>query len=285
MKIIDGQRIAEEIEEEQKKEVIKIFNHTGRYPHLAVILVGDDPASLIYITKKQEAAERVNIKTEVFKLPKTTELNLIKLIKKLNDDKNVDGILVQLPLPKTLNQEKILSKIDPAKDVDGLTPFNKELLVEGKPLFIPPTTFATLKLLEKVKFNFKNKNVALVGYGEVGRSLASLLLNKGSIVHIANSKTPDISQITKSADLVISAVGRPNLIKANMVKKDSVIIDVGISRVDGKVTGDVDFKNVSKKASAITPVPGGVGPMTVSAVLENTIKAVQSKKGLKNQVN
>ncbi|MBI4994081.1 bifunctional 5,10-methylene-tetrahydrofolate dehydrogenase/5,10-methylene-tetrahydrofolate cyclohydrolase [Candidatus Peregrinibacteria bacterium] len=248
-------------------------------PKLVIILVGDSPASLSYISQKSRAAEKTGIICEVKKLPSsTTTKNLIVLIEKLNKDKKTHGILVQLPLPKQIETPLIIRAIDPKKDVDGFNAYNlgKMFLSRGFERLAPCTPLGIIKLLEHYKISLSGKNVTIVGRSNiVGKPLAVMLINRDATVTVCHSKTKNLSEYTKKADILVAAVGRPKFITAKMVKSGAVVIDVGVNKVDGKLIGDSDFKTVSKKASALTPVPGGIGPMTVACLMENVLKAAE----------
>jgi methylenetetrahydrofolate dehydrogenase (NADP+)/methenyltetrahydrofolate cyclohydrolase len=271
LEILDGKQAYLSVKEEIKNKLINRNVSIG----LAVLLVGDDSASKIYVNMKKNACKDVGIYSKVIKLSgEVSEEEVLKTIDSLNKDNDIHGILVQLPLPKHINEANILKAVSHKKDVDGFHPFNVGGLVIGEDGFVPATPLGVMKLLEIYNIPLQSKDVAIIGTSNiVGKPLASLFLNAGATVSMCNRNTKDISHYTKYADIVCVGVGLPNLIKANMVKENVIIIDVGINKVDGKIVGDVDFKEVSKKASYITPVPGGVGPMTIAMLLENTIKA------------
>ena len=278
--ILDGKSLSKKIREEIKSEIENFKKRGFRNPALAVILVGNDPASEIYVNNKRKACEKVGIKSLFYHLPEdVSEEKLLGLIYELNQDEEVDGILVQLPLPKHIDQTKVILSISPEKDVDGFHPENMgKLVAQIDDGFIPCTPLGIDMLLKHYGIEPKGKDVTIVGAGFiVGRPLALLLLWRNATVSVCHIHTKDIRKFTKDADILISATGVPHLIKADMVKDGAVVIDVGISRLNGKIVGDVDFENVKEKASAITPVPGGVGPMTVTALLLNTLKAYKRK--------
>jgi len=294
-KIIDGKAIAEQNLNKLKQEILERENNDIRRPCLAVILVGDDPASSIYVNKKKSACENVGIKSVSHQLPTdTNQSNLNDLINTLNQDEDVDGILVQSPLPKHLDEELIIELISPNKDVDGFHPENFGRMALDMSTFIPATPFGILELLERYKVDTKGKHTVVIGRSHiVGRPMSILMSRKGwpgnSTVTLTHSNTKNITQIISQADIVISALGVPNFLKAEMVKDDAVIIDVGITRVEDlskpkgyRIVGDVDFDGVSKKASFITPVPGGVGPMTIAMLLKNTLLAREQRAISKN---
>ena len=276
MYIIDGKKIRNEIIEDLKKEV----KHYMIKPCLAVIQVGDDPASNTYIKSKEKACSEIGIYFKHIKFSETTkEIEIINKILELNADEYVHGILLQLPLPEGFNSDKLINYIARNKDVDGLTDINIGKLYNNKPCLISCTPQGIMKLLEKENIDVKGKNVTIVGRSNlVGKPLLGLMLNNDATVTICHSKTENLSEHTKKADILIVAVGKKHFIKENMVKKDAVVIDVGINKEDGKLYGDVDFEKVSEKASKITPVPGGVGPMTVAMLMNNVIQAYQKQQ-------
>lgn len=278
--IIDGKKIAAEMRA-QLKTVIQTL---PKKPHLAVILVGDNPASVLYVNHKVKAAEEIGVFVEVHQLsPVMTNDALISFIHDLNKDEDVDGILVQLPLPAHLKSDLILQEIDPQKDIDGLHYVNLGKLFVGQPGILPCTPQACLALIKSVCPDLEGLNAVVVGRSNlVGRPLAQLLLDENCTVTQAHSKTKNLAQITASADILVSATGQAHLIKREYVKEGAVVIDVGISRLpDGKLSGDVDFQNVLGKAGFITPVPGGVGPMTIAMIFQNIVQIVQKKACLK----
>lgn len=268
-KIIDGKKISLEIKEELKQEV-KTFKTK---PGLVVIQVGDDSASNVYVKSKQKSANEVGINFLHIKYESNiTEDEIILKIKELNNDSNINGIIVQLPIPKELNEKKIINSIDDLKDVDGLTYKNIGKLTSNTPGLISCTPLGIIELLNRYNVKISKKHVVIVGRSNlVGKPLINLFLNKDATVTICHSKTEDLKKYTEVADILVVAVGKKDLITADMVKNNAIIIDVGINKVDNKLYGDVDFEEVYKKASLITPVPGGVGPMTVAMLLKNTI--------------
>jgi len=292
MKIIDGKKVAAEIREELKLKINKLKSEGKPAPGLAAILVGDNPASEVYVRNKGKACEEIGMISKTEKLSsEISENELLELIQKYNLDKSYNGILVQLPLPKQISEEKIIEAISQGKDVDGFHPISVGNLVIGKDTFLPCTPAGIQELLVKYNIPIKGKHVVVVGRSNiVGKPIANILLQKkenaNAIVTVCHSAAKDISFFTKQADILIAAIGQPEFVKAEMVKDGVVVIDVGINRVkDGthpkgyRIVGDVDFDGVSKKASFITPVPGGVGPMTIAMLLKNTFKAylVQNK--------
>jgi len=266
--VIDGKKLSEKIIGDLK------FSGT---PGLAVILIGDDPSSELYTRKKVEACNDAGITSTRHELDaQVDEKSVLDLIDRLNNDSSVHGILVQLPLPEHLNTHNILSAVSPKKDVDGFTPENIGKLVSGSPYLVPCTPMGIMLILESIGSQLEGKEAVVVGHSLiVGKPLSIMLLNKGATVTICHHMTKDLASHTKKADILISATGKAHLIKANMVKKDAIVIDVGISKLDNKVVGDVDYEEVSKLTEHITPVPGGVGPMTIASLLKNTIKAYQ----------
>ncbi|MEN2994927.1 MAG: bifunctional methylenetetrahydrofolate dehydrogenase/methenyltetrahydrofolate cyclohydrolase FolD [Thermodesulfovibrio sp.] len=276
-KIIDGKSLALKIKEELRKDVQEL-KKKGINPCLAVILVGDNKASQKYVSLKEKTCKELDIQSLVFKFDENTdETSLINLIDELNNDPKVNGILVQLPLPKHLNQSIILEKINPLKDVDGFTPFCLGRLLNDNPLFIPCTPKGVIRMLDEYKISLEGKQAVVIGRSViVGKPLSLLLLKKNATVTICHSKTSNLSEITKNADILCVAVGKENFINSNMIKEGAVIIDIGINVTkSGKVVGDVNFDEVKQKASYITPVPGGVGPMTIAMLMENTIYAAK----------
>ena len=279
--IIDGKEVAQHIRKEVSEEVRKLKEETGIVPGLAAVLVGSNPASEIYVRNKRKACGEAGIYSEEYKLPEeTTESDLLSLIKELNEDKKIHGILVQLPLPKHINEAKILRAVSPLKDIDGFHPENVGYLVEGNPRFIPCTPHGIIKLLDYYKIEMQGKEAVVVGRSNiVGKPVALLLLHRHATVTICHSRTKPLEDVTRRADILVAAIGRANFITGDMVKEGVVVIDVGINRnPDGKLTGDVDFEQVKEKASYITPVPGGVGPMTIAMLLWNTWSSAKSSK-------
>jgi methylenetetrahydrofolate dehydrogenase (NADP+)/methenyltetrahydrofolate cyclohydrolase len=280
--IISGKTIADEIQEEIR---IKIERLTGRPPGLTMILVGNHPASAVYVNMKRKACSSVGIASNVISLPENiTQEELLKTILKLNQDPLVDGILLQSPLPPHLNMPQAFSTIDPHKDVDGFHPMNMGKLLLGDPDgFIPCTPLGVMELLKRSNLSPKGMHAVVVGRSNiVGKPLSALLLQADATVTVAHSKTKNLPEITKTADLLIAALGKPRFITEEMVKKGAVVIDVGINREENPdnkihIVGDVDFENVASKCSAITPVPRGVGPMTVAMLLQNTLQSFERK--------
>lgn len=276
--IIDGKKCAEEILDNLKDKISKL----EKKPSLAVILANDNPSSKIYVDNKEKVSMELGIKSSVYRFDKSiTQGELIKLIHELNADKNINGILVQLPLFEHLNSQEIIELINPKKDVDGFHPINVGRLNCGlEPYAICCTPKGIIKLLKKYKINLVGKNVVVIGRSNiVGKPIATLLTNENATVTLAHSKTKKLKEITKNADVIVSATGHPKLIKADMVKKGAVVIDVGITKqINGKLAGDVDFEKVKNVASYITPVPKGVGPMTIACLMENTYELYLKQK-------
>lgn len=280
--ILDGKALAAEIRSEVKTQVAALAEK-GVSTALAVILVGDDSASQVYVRNKIQACADTGIRSLEFRMPaETTQQQLLAKIAELNADENVDGILVQLPLPKQINADAVISAIAPAKDVDGFHVANAGALVTGKQGFVPCTPFGVMRLIEKSGVNPRGKSAVIVGRSNiVGKPMALLLLAADATVTVAHSRTPDLSAVTRNADILVAAVGRAKLIKADMVKPGAVVIDVGMNRDEtGKLCGDVDFAEVKEIAGSITPVPGGVGPMTIAMLMQNTVLAAQMRRGI-----
>ncbi len=286
MTLLDGTKISNDIKNEIAEEVQQMKNRGEKVPHLAAIIVGSDGASLTYVNSKVKACERVGFESTLIRMSSSSsEIELLKKIKQLNEDPDIDGFIVQLPLPKQIDTQKILLAVDPKKDVDGFHPTNFGKMALDMSCFIPATPYGILELLERHGVETKGKHTVVIGRSHiVGRPMSILMGRKGfpgnSTVTLTHSFTKNITQITSQADIIITALGNPEFLKAEMVKDDVVIIDVGITRVPDdtnprgyRITGDVDFKAVSKKASFITPVPGGVGPMTIAMLLKNTLLA------------
>lgn len=278
--IVSGKDLSVELKDKMKEEVLILQEKYNRVPHLVVVLVGNNPSSISYVTGKEKACEYVGIKNTTIKVDDTIgETELVELIEKLNNDFAVDGILVQLPLPKHINEEKIIETIAIEKDVDGFHPLNVANLWLKKECMLPCTPKGIIKLLEKANIDIAGKNAVVIGRSNiVGLPISKLLLDRNATVTIAHSKTPDLANVTNKADILIVAAGRARMLKANMVKEGAVVIDVGVNRDEnGKLCGDVDFEEVEKVAGVITKVPGGVGPMTITCLMENTIEAFKRK--------
>ena len=276
-KILSGKVVSQRIKDELKEEV-KELNQKGIFPGLAVIIVGDDPASKVYVNSKKKACEEIGIYSEEYALPKeTTENELLELVEKLNNDKKICGILVQLPLPKHIDEETVINKISPKKDVDAFHPVNVGKIMIGNYDFLPCTPAGVMELIKESGIDVSGKECVVVGRSNiVGKPQAMLLLHQNGTVTICHSRTKDLKEKTKNADILVAAVGIPNFITGDMIKEGAVVIDVGINRIsEKKLVGDVEFESAEKVASAITPVPGGVGPMTIAMLMKNTVKAAQ----------
>ena len=288
MIILDGRKTSNDIKDEIAESVKEIVASGSRAPHLAAVIVGEDGASLTYVGSKVRACERVGFDSTLVKLPEnTTEQELLDKVNELNNDQNIDGYIVQLPLPSHIDSQKILMAVDPAKDVDGFHPTNFGKMALNLPTFISATPYGIMELLERYNVDTQGKHTVIIGRSDiVGRPVSILMSRKSnpgnSTVTLAHSRTQNIAELTKQADIVISALGSPDFVRADMVKDGVVVVDVGITRVKDesekgyKIVGDVDYENVSKKASYITPVPGGVGPMTIAMLLKNTLQAFNS---------
>lgn len=275
--IINGKELAKNIKQSLKQEVDKL-KEDGIIPKLAVILVGNDEASKVYVRNKSKACNKTGIEYEEYILEETTQMDeLLSLIEKLNKRADISGILLQSPLPKHLDINVAFRAIDPSKDVDGFHPMNVGKLVLGQDTFVACTPYGVMRMLEAYNINIEGKNAVIIGRSNiVGKPLVQCLLSKNATVTVCHSRTKNIEEITQKADLIVAALGKANFIKEDMVKEGCVVIDVGINRLEnGKLVGDVDFEQVSKKASYITPVPGGVGPMTIAMLMENVVKAAK----------
>ena len=272
--IIDGKKTSAELREELKKKVTELKSKYNAVPGLTVILIGEDPPSKIYVKNKEKSAIEVGINSEVIRYPVNVEEKVIlNKIKELNNNDKVSGILVQLPLPKHINKRKVIETIVPNKDVDGFHPINVGNLSSGYDSSIPCTPLGCYLLLKKVEKNLNGKHAVVIGRSNLnGKPMAQLLLKENCTVTITHSKTKDLKAECNRADIIIASVGRPKLVKRDWVKKDAIVIDVGINKIDSGLVGDVDFNEVSKVAKAITPVPGGVGPMTIACLLSNTVE-------------
>lgn len=279
-KIIDGKQISLDIKNELKEKVAK-YKEQGIKITLAVVKVGNDPASAVYVRNKEKACEYVGINSKTLALPEeTTEEELLNVVKELNEDKSVNGILVQLPLPKHIDESKVLLTIDSTKDVDGFHPVNVGKMVIGEDTFLPCTPAGIIEMIKRTDIDIEGKECVVIGRSNiVGKPMAMLMLKENATVTIAHSRTKDLKEVTKRADIIVAAIGKAKFVTADYVKEGAVVIDVGMDRDEnGKLCGDVDFESVSKVASAITPVPGGVGPMTVTMLLVNCIRSVELNK-------
>lgn len=278
-KIIDGKAIAADIRKEIAADVVAL-KEQGVTPGLAVVLVGEDPASRVYVSMKEKACEQAGIFSDEHKLPaETTEAQLLALIEELNSDERIDGILVQLPLPDHIDENKVLESISPAKDADGFHPYNVGRLVTGNPLYQPCTPYGVMKMLEHIGVDLTGKEVVVVGRSNiVGKPVALMCLSQHATVTLCHSRTRDLPAKVAQADVLIAAVGRPEMIKGAWIKEGAVVIDVGVNRVgEKKLVGDVEFEAAKERASAITPVPGGVGPMTITMLLYNTVEGAKRR--------
>lgn len=278
--IIDGRKIADEI----KKKISSEISGWKKKPGLATVLVGDNPASKVYVSRKNASCKQYGLYSREIHLPESvSQAELLRVVRELNSDPFIHGILVQLPLPKQINEKEILETITPDKDVDGFHPLNFGRLVAGYPSFVPCTARGVLELIKSTGVKLEGKHAVIIGRSNiVGKPTAILLLQENCTVTVCHSKTRDLAEETKKADIVIAAVGKPNLVTADMVKQGAVVIDVGMNRLpDGKLCGDVDFEKVKEKASFITPVPGGVGQMTIAMLLQNTFEAAKKIEGIK----
>ncbi len=283
--IIDGKAMAADLRQEIATDTAALIAQ-GITPGLAVVLVGEDPASRVYVSMKEKACAATGIFSDEYKLPvETSEAELLELIVKLNTDERIDGILVQLPLPEHIDEAKVLEAISPAKDVDGFHPYNVGRLVTGNPLFQPCTPYGVMKMLERTGVDLEGKEVVIVGRSNiVGKPVALMCLAEHATVTICHSRTRDLPAKVAAADVVIAAVGVPEMIKGDWIKEGAVVIDVGVNRVGGKkLVGDVDFAAASEHASAITPVPGGVGPMTITMLLYNTVVSAKRRAAQKSR--
>ncbi|MDZ4850725.1 MAG: bifunctional methylenetetrahydrofolate dehydrogenase/methenyltetrahydrofolate cyclohydrolase FolD [Pirellulaceae bacterium] len=285
-RVLDGKSIAETIRSEIASEVAEFYRNTGIKPTLAAILVGNDPGSQVYVRNKERACEKAGMGSQLFRLPEeTTEEQLLSLLNKLNLDDSIHGILVQLPLPRHIDTRRVLDSVAPKKDVDAFSPENVGLISQGRPRFLPCTPHGVMQLLGRCDIAVSGKHVVVVGRSDiVGKPMAMMLMQKdgpcgpsnaNATVTVVHSQSHDLSAITRQADILIVAIGRPEAITAEMVKPGAVVIDVGINRKEDRLVGDVDYAGVSKVASAITPVPGGVGPLTIAMLLRNTLIAAK----------
>ncbi|MCX6185388.1 MAG: bifunctional 5,10-methylenetetrahydrofolate dehydrogenase/5,10-methenyltetrahydrofolate cyclohydrolase [Bacteroidetes bacterium] len=286
MQVINGNEVSQIIRTQIKEEVAKLKANGGKVPHLAAILVGEDGASKTYVAAKEKDCHEVGFNSTVLRFDANiSELELLEEIEKINANKNIDGLIVQLPLPKHINEKKITEAISYKKDVDGFHPYNVGLMFKGLPTFLPATPYGIIKLLEHYKISTLGKHCVVIGRSDiVGKPMSALMLQYNCTVTVCHSRTVDINKYLLDADIVIAALGIPKFLKADMIKEGAVVIDVGITRIDDatskkgfKLIGDVDYENVSTKASWITPVPGGVGPMTRVGLLLNTLDAIKRR--------
>lgn len=281
--LIDGKLISASLREDMKSETADFIQKTNVVPHLAAVLVGDDPASQVYVRNKERACEKCGLKSTLHRLPEqTTQQELLQLVQELNQDVSVHGILVQLPLPGHLDSTPVLDAILPVKDVDGFHPENVGLMLQGRPRFLPCTPHGVMKMLEHHQVQTAGSHAVVVGRSDiVGKPMSALLIQRGAdaTVTTCHSRTREIGEITRQADLLIAAVGIPEFVKGNMIKPGAVVIDVGINRVEDRLVGDVAFTEAMEVASMITTVPGGVGPMTIAMLLKNTLMAAEQQVG------
>lgn len=283
MQIIDGKKVSAEVKEEVRQQTLKLKETHGITPGLAVVIVGDDPASRVYVNNKKKACELVGFKSEEYALPaETTQQELLNLVETLNNKDDINGILVQLPLPKHLDDKAVIAAINPKKDVDAFHAVNVGRIMLGEYDFLPCTPAGVMEMLHSYNIEVSGKNCVVIGRSNiVGKPMAMLLLHENGTVTICHSRTRDLAEVTKQADILVAAVGRPKFVTADMVKDGAVVIDVGMDRDEnGKLCGDVDFENVKDKCSYITPVPGGVGPMTIATLMKNTLKAAKIQNNI-----
>lgn len=281
MILLDGKALSEKIKEEVKVEVAQLVEEKQITPGLAVILVGNDAASATYVASKAKSCKNAGIYSVVHEMPESiTQEELLETIARMNENPKLDGILVQLPLPKHIDTTVVLEAINPLKDVDGFHPYNVGRMVSNLDAFLPATPFGVMRMFQEYGIELSGKNVVVIGSSDiVGKPMASLLINAKATVTVCNSRTKDLKSHTLAADIVVIAVGVPLLLKADMVKDGAIVIDVGINRLDtGKLVGDADFEGLKEKCSHLTPVPGGVGPMTIGMLLKNTIKAAKLRE-------
>lgn len=274
--IINGKEVSKRTREEIARETEELFSKYGRRPGLAVIIVGEDPASKVYVANKEKGCQEVGFYSELYRLPEQTKMEeLLALIEKLNNDEKINGILCQLPLPKHLDEEKVILAINPNKDVDAFHPVNTGKIMIGNHSFLPCTPAGVMKLIESTGTDISGKECVVIGRSNiVGKPQAMLLLQANGTVTICHSRTKDLKEVTKRADILVVAIGKADFVTGDMIKEGAIVIDVGMNRrQDGKLTGDVDFESAEKVASYITPVPGGVGPMTITMLLQNTLTA------------
>ena len=283
MQIIDGKKVSAEVKEEVRQQTLKLKETHGITPGLAVVIVGDDPASRAYVNNKKKACELVGFKSEEYALPaETTQQELLNLVETLNNKDDINGILVQLPLPKHLDDKAVIAAINPKKDVDAFHAVNVGKIMLGEYDFLPCTPAGVMEMLHSYNIEVSGKNCVVIGRSNiVGKPMAMLLLHENGTVTICHSRTKNLAEVTKQADILVAAVGRPKFVTADMVKDGAVVIDVGMDRDEnGKLCGDVDFENVKDKCSYITPVPGGVGPMTIATLMKNTLKAAKIQNNI-----
>ena len=278
-RVMEGTAVAASLRAEAAAEAARFRSSCGRAPGLRVILVGEDPGSAVYVRSKEKAAREAGFEAETIRLPATiSESELLGRVEEANGDPSVDGLLVQMPLPGSIDSRKILDAVDPARDVDGFHPLNVGLLQQGRPHLVPCTPAGIMELLRRSDVEVAGKRAVVVGRSEiVGKPMAALLLSGNATVTIAHSKTPDLPAVCREADLLVVAIGRPRFVTADFVRPGAVVVDVGINRLEGGLAGDVDFESVRRVAAAATPVPKGVGPLTVAMLLKNTVKAANAR--------
>lgn len=281
--ILDGKQLSKKIKNDVKLETAELINKYDKKPHLVVILIGEDPASETYVRSKEKSSKAAGLESTVIKKDASiTEEELISLIQQLNKDDDVHGILLQLPIPKHIDSEKVINLIDPSKDVDGFSNHHVARLNKGLEALVPCTPLGIMEILDAYEIDLEGKHAVVMGRSQiVGKPMASLLLKANATVTVTHSRTKDMKAITKQADILVVAIGKAKMVDASYIKEGAVLIDVGISRIDGKLYGDIDFDSVQDKAGYITPVPGGVGPMTIAMLLKNTLtcyKNIESKK-------
>ena len=284
MQIIDGKKVSAQVKEEVKQQTLELQEKYGLTPGLAVVIVGDDPASRVYVNNKKKACELVGFKSEEYALPaETTQEELLNLVNELNEKKDINGILVQLPLPKHLDDKAVIEAINPVKDVDAFHAVNVGKIMLGEYDFLPCTPAGVMEMLHAYDIPVSGKNCVVIGRSNiVGKPMGMLLLHENGTVTITHSRTVNLAEVCAQADILVAAVGKPKFVTADMVKEGAVVIDVGMDRDEnGKLCGDVDFENVKDKCSYITPVPGGVGPMTIATLMKNTIKAAKIQNNIK----
>jgi methylenetetrahydrofolate dehydrogenase (NADP+)/methenyltetrahydrofolate cyclohydrolase len=282
-KLINGKEVSANVKERVKEETAKLKAERNITPGLAVVIVGNDPASRVYVNSKKKACAEVGFNSYEYALPKeTTQQELLDLVEKLNNDKNVDGILCQLPLPSQIDENAIINAIRPEKDVDAFHPFNVGKIMIGEFAFLPCTPAGVMELIDSTGTEISGKNCVVIGRSNiVGKPMSMLLLHRSGTVTICHSRTQNLAEICRNADILVAAVGKANFVTADMVKEGAVVIDVGMNRLEnGKLCGDVAFDEVEKKASYITPVPGGVGPMTIAMLMQNTLTAAKMHNGI-----
>ena len=284
MQIIDGKKVSAEVKERVRQQTLELKNEYNITPGLAVVIVGDDPASRVYVNNKKKACEVVGFKSEEYALPaETTQEELLELVNTLNKKDDINGILVQLPLPKHLDDKAVIEAIDPQKDVDAFHAVNVGKIMLGEYDFLPCTPAGVMEMLHSYDITVEGKECVVIGRSNiVGKPMGMLLLHENGTVTICHSRTKNLAEVCRRADILVAAVGIPKFVKADMVKEGAVVIDVGMDRDEnGKLCGDVDFENVKEKCSFITPVPGGVGPMTISTLMKNTLKACKLQNNIK----